>query len=123
MFEEGDKKDTEEEESEIGLDEEKAIGKEVDNESIVEEKDSSTAFSHLDVVSLLENKKITKIIDVIFDYDMEEFANAIEQIGDAANIYIANSIIDKICKSSQISVSSKEAKLFKSIISEYYDRK
>ncbi len=87
------------------------------------EKPAEPKATHIDITSLLENKKITKVIDAIFDYDMEEFANTIELIGEAPSLGSANQIIDEVCSASQIPTSSKEAKLFKSIISDYYDRK
>ena len=87
------------------------------------EKPAAPKRSHIDITSLLEDRKITKVIDAIFDYDMEEFANTIEMIGEAPSLGSANQIIDKVCSASQISTSSKEVKLFKSIISDYYDRK
>ncbi len=69
--------------------------------NVVEEESAHSAVSNIDITSLLENKKMSKIIDVIFDYDMEEFANTIERIGEAPDIESAVRIIDKICKASQ----------------------
>jgi len=115
LFKDGKEKGEVEEEGEMSLD--------GDEEKVVDEESSESAESYINITSLLENRKMSKIIDVIFDYDMEEFANTIEQIGEAPNIDSANSIIDKVCNASQISTTSKEAKLFKSIISDHYDRK
>jgi hypothetical protein len=94
-----------------------------EEQNVIKEPAESPKEVHIDITSLLENRKITKVIDVIFDYDMEEFANTLEQISVAPNLDSANQIIDKVCGASQISTSSKEAKLFKTIISDYYDRK
>lgn len=99
---------------------------------ILEEEDKNvkddgleTGKSHpkIDMGELLENKKMNKIIDTIFDYDMEDFANAIEKIAESDNEDTALKIVEDICSTAQVSPTSKEAKLFKSIISEYFEQK
>ncbi|MBN1301533.1 MAG: hypothetical protein JW995_09995 [Melioribacteraceae bacterium] len=87
-----------------------------------DEKPETGVSPQIDVVELLENKKMNKIIDLVFDYDMEEFASAIEKIADAVNEQDALRIVDDICTTAQVNPTSKEAKLFKSIISEYYNK-
>jgi hypothetical protein len=89
-------------------------------ESVPEvEEITESAEQSIDISQLLENKKITKIIEVVFDYDMEDFANAIDKISEATSQSEANAVIDEIAKKSYIDSSVKEIKVFKNIISEY----
>ena len=74
----------------------------------------------VDITLLLENKKIAKIIEVVFDYDMEEFANAIDEISTCKSEVEALSVIDRIAKKTFIDSSVKEVKVFKNIISSFF---
>jgi hypothetical protein len=84
------------------------------------ETDDSTDTPIVDISLLLENKKIAKIIEVVFDYDMEEFANAIDEISECKSEVEALSVIDKIAKETFIDSSVKEIKIFKNIISDFF---
>lgn len=75
---------------------------------------------NIDISSLLENKKITKIIEVVFDYDMEEFANSIDRISECQGAEEAHKLIDEIVQKEFIDPSIKEVKMFKNIISKYF---
>lgn len=74
----------------------------------------------IDISVLLENKKITKIIEVVFDYDMEEFANAIDKISECKNEVEALATIDEIAKSLFVNESTKEIKVLKNIITNFF---
>ncbi len=93
-----------------------------DDEAPVEETDVATDVHEqsIDISLLLENKKITKIIEVVFDYDMEEFANAIDKISECGSETEAHTAIDEIARKSFVKTSAKEIKIFKNIISEYF---
>ncbi len=104
------------------IDDEKDKINEIADEYIRGEEPQETQPKKIDLGELLENKKMNKIIDSIFDYDMEDFAYAIEKIVEAESVDEAHSIVDKICLTAQVSPTSKEAKLFKSIISEYFEQ-
>ncbi len=93
-----------------------------DDEALVEETDVATDVHEqsIDISLLLENKKITKIIEVVFDYDMEEFANAIDKISECGSETEAHTAIDEIARKSFVKTSAKEIKIFKNIISEYF---
>lgn len=82
--------------------------------------EESTSSEHIDISLLLENKKITKIIEVIFDYDMEEFANAIDLISVCNSVEDAHNVIDEIAEKAYIDSATKEIKIFKNIISNYF---
>ena len=96
-------------------------------ENLVEAKEESITSetevmgtSSIDISILLENKKITKIIEVVFDYDMEEFANAIDRISECNNEVEALTTIDEIAKSLFIDQSIKEIKVLKNIITDFF---
>ncbi|MEJ5352513.1 MAG: hypothetical protein WHS65_13065 [Melioribacteraceae bacterium] len=74
----------------------------------------------ININELLEDREITKIIETIFDYDIEDFSNILESISNCDSIEEANQIIDEALLNRNLSSSSKEAELFKSIISEYF---
>ncbi|MCZ7601886.1 MAG: hypothetical protein M5R37_03420 [Melioribacteraceae bacterium] len=76
----------------------------------------------IDIADLLENRNMTRIIEVIFDYDMEEFANAIERICDSSSRQEAFGTLQEIFEVNQVNPSSKEAQTFRDIISEYFDQ-
>ncbi|MEG8990469.1 hypothetical protein VJY32_11935 [Ignavibacteria bacterium 4148-Me] len=74
----------------------------------------------ININELLEDKEITKIIETIFDYDIEDFSNILELISNSNSIEEANQIIDNALLNRNLSSNSKEAEQFKSIISEYF---
>ena len=86
----------------------------------IEEEDSSDSGKSIDISELLENKKITRIIEVVFDYDMEDFANTIDEISLSKNEVEALSKIDNLAKKNYISLDTKEIKMFKDLISKYF---
>ncbi len=94
------------------------------NESIEPARNSRyESTPSINLSEMLENKKMTRILDAVFDYDMEEFANSIEKISECSSKAEAYLIIDKLCESAHLSTTSKEAKMFKSVISDYFDRR
>ncbi len=94
----------------------------MDDEASVEETEVAVDEQEqsIDISLLLENKKITKIIEVVFDYDMEEFANAIDKISECRSKTEAHTAIDEIARKSFVDTSAKEIKVFKNIISEFF---
>lgn len=79
-----------------------------------------TVRRNIDVSELLKNKKITKIIENVFDYDMEEFTKTIDNISECSSEGEALLIIDKIAHGSFLDESSREIKNFKKIISDLF---
>ncbi len=92
------------------------------NESEATNTEKKKQSSKIDLSELLEHKDMTRIIEVIFDYDIEEFASTLEEISASNNIDDAIIILNRTLKNHNVSRSSKEAEAFKSIISEYYNR-
>ncbi len=76
----------------------------------------------LDLEEILEHKEITKIIEVVFDYDIEDFAGTLDEISDCHSVEEANRIIDQTLTNRHIHSSSKEAEAFRTIITEYFNR-
>ena len=79
--------------------------------------------AQIEISELLENKKMTKVIEVLFDYDMEDFANTVEKIADMDDKDKALLVVEELCENTKVNPNSKEVRLFKSIITEYFDRR
>lgn len=79
--------------------------------------------SKVELAEILEHKDMTKVIEVIFDYDIEDFASLLDEISNCRNLDDANLVINQTLAERHISRSSKEAEAFKSIISEYFSNK
>lgn len=74
----------------------------------------------IDLAGLLERKEMTKIIETIFDYDIEDFANTLEEISQCNDLEDAQMVINRTLASRHISRNAKEAEAFKEIISEFF---
>lgn len=79
--------------------------------------------TEIDILELMENKKMNSVIEKIFDYDMEEFSTLIDDLTYEEEYNNAEKIIEKFYTRHQIKPGSKEAVVFKEIIKEYYERK
>jgi hypothetical protein len=93
------------------------------NEITEEESIEDLSNPKMDVAELLEHKEMTKIIEVIFDYDIEEFANTLDEISGCQSLDDAFVFINQSLRNRSISSNSKEAESFKSIISQYFNKK
>jgi len=114
-----------EESKQEDLDFEETDESEFQNIKIEEDPESEipelqTVRRNIDVSELLKNKKITKIIENVFDYDMEEFTKTIDNISECSSEGEALLIIDKIAHGSFLDESSREIKNFKKIISNLF---
>jgi len=74
-----------------------------------------------DIAEILEHKDMTRIIKVIFDYDIEDFANSIEEIANCKNINEANILLKDLLTERHINRHSKEIEAFRSIIRELFN--
>jgi hypothetical protein len=109
------------------------------DEKIAEEKNNISEESRLDVLKqnfiegketppkvdlaeILERKEMTKIIEVLFDYDIEDFAGILDAISKCQNADDAQLIIDQVSKERHINRNSKELTTFRAIIAEYYEK-
>ncbi len=96
----------------------------IKDDYIAEEKKETVGYleAKFDLNELLENHNMTRIIEVIFDYDIEDFSNAIDEVSRCRNTDDAHLVINQILTSRKINKNSKEAVSFKEIIEEYFNR-
>jgi hypothetical protein len=88
-----------------------------------EELNEELSKQKMDVAELLEHKEMTKIIEAIFDYDIEEFANTLDEISVCQSLDDAYVVLNQSLRNRNINSNSKEAESFKSIISQYFNKK
>ncbi len=77
----------------------------------------------IDMSALLEYNKITKVVEVIFNYDNSEFSLFMEMIKDAKDKESAYSLMNKYFQDNKINPNLREAVMFKEIITKYFERK
>lgn len=95
---------------------------EKEKEDFIQDYDSQNKAKKIDIADLLENKNMTKIIAVVFDYDMEEFANAVEKVCESTTSQEAFTTLNEIFEMNDVNPSSKEAQAFREIIAEYFEQ-
>lgn len=93
-----------------------------EKENFIQDYASQNKPKKIDIADLLENKNMTKIIAVVFDYDMEEFANAVEKVCDSTTSQEAFATLNEIFEMNDVNPSSKEAQAFREIIAEYFEQ-
>lgn len=74
----------------------------------------------IDVSELLKKRKVTKIIEHVFDYDMEEFTKTLDKISECRDEEEAFEIIDSVAQGSYLDESSREIRTFKKIIADLF---
>lgn len=94
---------------------------EEETKSDVEEEQVKTKPRKLEISELLERKNMTKVIEVIFDYDIEEFAVTIEDACNANNKQEAFMLLHELYDKNHIEPASKEAVTLNTVISEFFD--
>jgi len=75
----------------------------------------------INIADILEHKDMTKIIEVIFDFDFEDFANTFEELANCKNVNEANILLKDILAERRINRHSKEIEAFRSIILELFN--
>ncbi len=75
----------------------------------------------VDLSDIMENKNMARIVEKLFDNDMEEFAELIEKLSDCTSVNEAHYSLNEYLKDNGINNTSKEALKFFDIISEYFD--
>lgn len=95
---------------------------EEEKDNFIQDYASQNKAKKIDIADLLENKNMTKIIAVVFDYDMEEFANAVEKVCDSTTSQEAFTTLNEIFELNDVNPSSKEAQAFREIIAEYFEQ-
>lgn len=116
-------------EQEVNQDKEETItdnqeqlnNEEVDLIDAVEEE-SQASIKKMELSEIIEHKKVDKIIEVIFDFDFEDFANTIDEVSQCRNVDDALLIINETLDKRKINRNSKEAEALREIISEYFNQ-
>jgi hypothetical protein len=91
-------------------------------DSEVDKSSFEQSGNYEDFAVMLASRNMTKIIESVFDYDMEDYHSIIEQISKATGENDAFQFTDEYCKNNHIEISASEVVLFKSLISEYFSR-
>jgi len=115
------------------LEHEEEINEEIkksNEENLIEEKEvednnnseinKENKYIHYTFSDLIVSKEMTKIIEAIFDYDMEDYHSMINKISNSLDESEAIKIIETYCNINNIEISSKEVEEFKSYIIEYF---
>lgn len=71
---------------------------------------------------IIVSKDMTKIIENVFDYDMEDYHNLINKISSSPNELDALKIIEDYCNTNHVETNSDEVEELKSIISEFFSQ-
>ncbi|MFH0736930.1 MAG: hypothetical protein V1773_00490 [bacterium] len=96
----------------------------LENEINVEIKTNNKIIAvKIDINELIDKKEMKKIIEVIFNNDIEEFAETIEKMGSFSEEDEAVQFIETYCYNIGIDKNKKEAQLFKNVIKEYFSKK
>ncbi|NLT50395.1 MAG: hypothetical protein GXX85_05705 [Ignavibacteria bacterium] len=69
---------------------------------------------------LVLDKRINKILEVIFDNDMDDFAGAIDLLAECPSPGEAHTLIDMIAGQHRLDTSQREVDLFKKLVNEYF---
>ncbi|MBI5808183.1 MAG: hypothetical protein HZA74_07245 [Ignavibacteriales bacterium] len=85
-------------------------------------EESQASIKKMELSEIIEHKKVDKIIEVIFDFDFEDFANTIDEVSQCRNIDDALLIINETLDKRKINRNSKEAEALREIISEYFNQ-
>ena len=87
---------------------------------ITNEESVSDIEKYHDFPEALVSKDMTRIIESIFDYDMEDYHSMINSISGAANETQAIEFAEEYCRINHIETNSNEVLEFKALISEYF---
>lgn len=69
---------------------------------------------------LVLDKRINKILEVVFDNDMDDFAGAIDLLAECPSPGEAHTLIDMIAGQHRLDPSQREVDLFKKLVNEYF---
>ena len=96
---------------------------EPEDESIEPEEKSKTESGsvNIDISEILENKNLTKVIEVIFDYDIEDFALTIEKACKAGSYQSGVEYLNGVFHTNHVDPQSKEAEALKSVVAQFFN--
>lgn len=99
-----------------------AIGKKEENHDLENNTPVDNEESFLSFSELTYTKDMTRVIESIFDYDMEDYHSILQKISDTKSESDAFQIIDNYCSNNSINKASKDSQYFRSLISEYFKK-
>lgn len=73
-------------------------------------------------IKMLKTKEMTKIIEYVFDYDMEDYHSITNQITNSHNETKAIEILHNYCNDSNVETHSSEVETLENYISEYFSK-
>lgn len=76
----------------------------------------------LELIEIIEQKDVSKIIETIFDFDFDDFSNTLEEISQCKNIDDAILTLNDMLSKRKINPNSREAESLKNIITEYFNQ-
>lgn len=76
----------------------------------------------LELIEIIEQKDVSKIIETIFDFDFDDFSNTLEEISQCTNIDDAILTLNDMLSKRKINPNSREAESLKNIITEYFNQ-
>lgn len=100
-----------------------------ESETVPEVKEDRTInkTSHVsgekDILSYMDNKTISRLVDDVFNDDMEELMFLTEQLEKAASYDEAKNLLEKILKVRKTPQGLKEVDIFKQALKEYFNKK
>jgi hypothetical protein len=105
----------------------------VEDENIAQDNNESEILTKTDVLSdtktltssvtfkeMIINQDMSQTIEIIFDYDMEDYQRILNNISESSNESEALKIIDEYCEQNYITTSYPEVEKFKTLISNYF---
>lgn len=103
-------------------DNQEQLNNEEEHSISAEEEESQASIKKMELSEIIEHKKVDKIIELIFDFDFEDFANTIDEVSQCRNIDDALLIINETLDKRKVNRNSKEAEALREIISEYFNQ-
>lgn len=94
----------------------------LENVSEIDKESSSYQNKKLELIEIIEHRDVSKIIEVIFDFDFEDFSNTLDEVSQCKNIDDAILSLNNILSKRKINSNSKEAEELKDIIAEYFNQ-
>lgn len=92
------------------------------SEEILEEERSEDVSNHENFSQMLSTKDMTKIIEVLFDYDMEDYHTLVDKVSNSTSEQEAFQITTEYCNNNNIEPTVNEVEIFKSMILEYFSQ-
>ena len=92
------------------------------NENLIDQNSEDSQSEENNFFSSLLSKDMSKIIESVFDYDMEEYYSIINEVSQTNNEEEANKIFDEFCLKNHIELDLKEVESFRTMISQYFTK-